>query len=174
MKASGVDLSNGGGYEELRQFQDQLSDYQIIVFDGLNPDRVMFSGYSRSAKKLHLLYDRDNKHHNVITSLKGAIAKRYVCNGCDTLYDNTHKCDKVCTVCTATPPCTKDQTKYCCTCKRRFLSEKYFQNYLTLKVEGKLVCQWRQVSRNCSYLVTPDSKHECFKKFCNICNKKQP
>ena len=62
LKASGVDLSNGGGFEELLQFQDHLSDYQIIVFDGLNPDRVMFSGNSRSSKKFHLLYDRDNEH----------------------------------------------------------------------------------------------------------------
>ena len=30
-KASGVDLSNGGGLEELQQFQDYLSDYKIIV-----------------------------------------------------------------------------------------------------------------------------------------------
>jgi len=41
-------------------------------------------------------------------------------------------------------------------------------------VKGKLICQWRKVCRNCSYLVTADSKHECFKKFCNISNKKQP
>jgi hypothetical protein len=43
LEASGVDLSNGGGFQELRQFQEHLSDYKIIVFDGLNPDRVMFS-----------------------------------------------------------------------------------------------------------------------------------
>jgi len=34
LKASGVGLSNGGGFEELLQFKDQLTDYQIIVFDG--------------------------------------------------------------------------------------------------------------------------------------------
>jgi hypothetical protein len=53
-------------------------------------------------------------------------------------------------------------------------SEKCFQNHLILKVKGKLVCQWRQVCRNCSYLVTSDSKHGCLKKFCSFCNKKQP
>jgi len=53
LKPSGVDLSNGVVIEELRQFQDHLSGYQIIVFDGLNPDRVMFSGNSLSAKKLY-------------------------------------------------------------------------------------------------------------------------
>jgi len=62
LKASGVDLSNGGGFKELQQFQQYLSDYKIIVFDGLYPDRVMFSGNSLSAKKLYLLYDRNNEH----------------------------------------------------------------------------------------------------------------
>ena len=120
------------------------------MFDGLNPDRVMCSGNSFSTKKLHLPYDRDNEHYNVITNLKGAMAKQYVCNGCDTLYYFTYKCDKVCSLCTATPPCTKDQNKYCGTCNRRPLSEKCFQNHLTLKVKCKVVCQWRQVCRNCS------------------------
>ena len=85
LKASGVDLSNGGGFKELQQFQQYLSDYKIIVFDGLYPDRVMFSGNSLSTKKLYLLYDRNNEHYNVITNLKGAMAKRYICNGCDTV-----------------------------------------------------------------------------------------
>jgi hypothetical protein len=43
LNASGVDLSNGGGFRELEQFQQYLSDYKIIVFDGLQTDRVMFS-----------------------------------------------------------------------------------------------------------------------------------
>jgi hypothetical protein len=48
LKASGVDLSNGGGLEELQQFQDHLSDYKIIVCDGLNPCRLIFTGNSIS------------------------------------------------------------------------------------------------------------------------------
>ena len=59
-----------------------------------------------------------------------------------TLYDKTHKCDRVCSVCIAKAHCTKVQTKHCDTCNRRFLSEKCFQNHLTLKMKGKLVCQW--------------------------------
>jgi hypothetical protein len=38
LKASGVHLTNGGGLEELQQFQDYLSDYKIMVYDGLSPD----------------------------------------------------------------------------------------------------------------------------------------
>jgi hypothetical protein len=84
-----------------------------------------------------------------------------------------HKCDKASSLCTATPPFTKDQSVYCDTCNSRFLSVKCFQNDLTHKVKGKLICQWRQVCRYCSFAVTGDSKHENFKRFCNYCNKKQ-
>ena len=52
--------------------------------------------------------------------------------------------------------------------------EKYFQNHLVLIVKGKVVCQWRQVCRNCSFLVISKNKHECLKKFCTNCNKLQP
>jgi hypothetical protein len=94
------------------KFQQYVSDYKIIVFDALYADRAMFSGNSFSAKKLYFLYDRDICHYNVITKRKAAITKNYVSNVCDTLYDNTHKCDKVCSLWIATPPCTKDQSKY--------------------------------------------------------------
>jgi len=99
------------------------------------------------------------------------MAKKYVCDTCDTLYDNTYKSDKACSLCIATPPCTKDHTTYCGTCNGKFLREKCFQNHLTLKVRES---RWRQVCRNCSFTVTSESKHECFKKFCNYWNKKQP
>jgi len=89
LKASGVDLSNCGVFEELRQFQEYLSDYKIIVFDGLYPNMVMFSGNSISAKKLHLLCDRDSGHYNVIINLRDAMAKKYICNGRHTPYNFT-------------------------------------------------------------------------------------
>ena len=89
LNASGVDLFNGGGFEELQQFQQYLSDYKIIVFDGLYPNMVMFSGNSISAKKLHLLCDRDSGHYNVIINLRDAMAKKYICNGRHTPYNFT-------------------------------------------------------------------------------------
>ena len=48
LNSSGIKLRNAGGVEELRQFQEYLSDYKIIVYDGFSPDRVMFSGNSVS------------------------------------------------------------------------------------------------------------------------------
>ena len=113
-----------------------------MFFNGLNPDRVMFSGNYISGKKLYLPYNADTKHYSVITNINSSIGKKYICKACDNLYDFTHKCDKACFLCTTTPPCTKDETKYCGTCNRWFLSEK-FQNNFVLNVKGKLVCQWR-------------------------------
>jgi hypothetical protein len=55
LKASGVYLSNGGGLEELQQFQECLSDYRI-VYDGMSHDTLIFSGNSLSDKKLYFLY----------------------------------------------------------------------------------------------------------------------
>jgi hypothetical protein len=91
LKVSCIDLSNGGGLEKLQQFQEYLSDYKIIVYDGLSPDRLIFSGNSLSDMKLYLLYVSDLGHYNVITNIKATMAKRYVCNACDILYDKTHK-----------------------------------------------------------------------------------
>jgi hypothetical protein len=120
------------------------------VFDGLKPDRVIFSGKSVSTKKLYLLNDSDSRHYNVITNIKAAMAKAYMWEACDTLYDNTHKCDETYSRCTTTPPCVKDLSKYCERCNRWFLSEKCFQNHLVLKKRGKLVCQWKQIWRKCN------------------------
>jgi hypothetical protein len=174
LEAFGVDLSNGGVLEELQQFQPYLSYYKIIVFDGLKTDRDIFSGNSVSTKKLYLLYDSEAGHYNAINNIKAAMAKKVMCEACDTLYDFTHKCDKTCSRCTATQPCVKDRSKYCDTCNRWFLSEKCFQNHSVLKMKGKLVCQWKQICRKCNFTVRSDSRHECGKKFCTYCNKIQP
>ena len=85
LRASGVDLSNGGGLQELQQFQDFLWDYKIIGYDGLSPDRFKFRGNSLSTKKLYLLYDAETGHYNVITNIKAAVAKRFIYNACDTI-----------------------------------------------------------------------------------------
>jgi hypothetical protein len=61
-------------FENLNGFKNTFLITKLL-FDGLHPDRVMFTGSSLSAKKLYLLYDRDNGHYNVITNLKVAMSK---------------------------------------------------------------------------------------------------
>ena len=55
-----------------------------------------------------------------------------------------------------------------------FSVRNVFKNHLVLRVKGKLVCQWRQVCRNCNFLLTSENKYECFIRFCSNCNKLQP
>ena len=43
LNASAVKLCNSGSFKNLQQLQEYLSDYKIIVFNGLSPDRFMFS-----------------------------------------------------------------------------------------------------------------------------------
>jgi hypothetical protein len=46
LEASGVDLSDSGSLQGLQQFQEHLSVYKMIVYDGLSPNRLIFSGNS--------------------------------------------------------------------------------------------------------------------------------
>jgi hypothetical protein len=132
-----------------------------------------FSGNSSSDKKLCILHDVDTGHCNVITNIKAAMCNKYIWNACDMLYDFKNKFETACFLCTATPPCNNSHSNYCDTCNRTSLAEKCSQIHLTLRVKSKLVCEWRQVCRNCSFLVTSDSKHEFYKKLCDYCNKKK-
>ena len=83
LKVSGVDFSNGGVFKNFDSFS---STFRItkLLFGGLYLDRVMFTGNTLSAKKLHLHIT--GTLGTIITNLKAAMAKKYVCNGCDTLY----------------------------------------------------------------------------------------
>jgi hypothetical protein len=51
LSASGVKLTNGRGFNGTEQFQNIRSDYKIIVYDDLSPDRVIFSENSISTKE---------------------------------------------------------------------------------------------------------------------------
>jgi hypothetical protein len=66
LSASGVNLSNGGWFKELKLFQNYVSEYKIVVYNRLSSDRVLFRGNSLSIKKLYLLCD--SEHYNVITN----------------------------------------------------------------------------------------------------------
>jgi hypothetical protein len=126
--------------EVLDNFSSSKSTFRtikFIVFDVLKPNRLMFSWNSLSAKDVYLLYDTESGHCNVITNIKGAMAKKYIFNGWHTVYDFKPKYYKVCFLCTATSPCTKYETKYCGTGNRLFLGEKCFQNKLSLKQKDK-------------------------------------
>jgi len=40
-------------------------------------------------------------HYHIIANVEAVMAKRYIVNACDTLYNITHTCEKACTLCTS-------------------------------------------------------------------------
>ena len=83
LEKKGIDLSSGGGIPELARFQEQFREYKIVVYQGLSCDNIIFEGRVESAKRLNLLYNDVEKHYHVITNLRSAMARRYVCKACN-------------------------------------------------------------------------------------------
>jgi len=72
----------------------------IVVYHGLNGDKIMFEG-------LNILYDDVERHYHVITNPMGALARRYICKACNKTCwrDVTHVFDQTCINCMMSPPC---------------------------------------------------------------------
>jgi hypothetical protein len=83
LEVAGIDLTEGGGYPELARFQEHYKDYRIVVYDGLDCDSIMYDGLIETENRINLVYDRETRHYHVIANLTGAMAKKYVCNGCN-------------------------------------------------------------------------------------------
>jgi hypothetical protein len=82
----------------------------------------MFDGQVNASTRINLLYDDVNRHYHVITNLTGAMAKRYVCNGCNKGCKRgvTHKCDVSCSDSMSVPQCVPyvEQRIPCYECNR--------------------------------------------------------
>ena len=173
LETTGIDLSRGGGVPELMRLQEHFKEYRIVVFGGLNCEDIYFDGQVKSEKRINLVYDDVNRHFHVINNLTGAMAREYVCRGCNKGCERgvTHKCGETCSDCKSAPPCTFAEERVPCeSCNRNFRSRACFEKHKTNKLEGKIV--WEKV-RNfpvCKLCVARKN-HECFKPFCPNCNK---
>jgi len=58
----------------------------------------MYQGHVESDKRINLLFDDVIRHYHVICNLTGAMAKRYVCEGCNKgcEYGVVHTCEQTC------------------------------------------------------------------------------
>jgi len=93
LHASSVNLFNGGGFEELRQFQESFRTTKSS-YDDMNHDWVILVEM-HFPRRNHFYYMISTRNYQVITELKSAMAKEYIYNGSNTLYDKTHKCDRL-------------------------------------------------------------------------------
>jgi len=76
-------MSRGGVEPELMRFQDHFKEYRIVVFGGFNCEDIYFDGQVESEKRINLVYDVVKRHYHVINNPTGAMARRYICRGCN-------------------------------------------------------------------------------------------
>lgn len=173
IEKSHVNVNLGGGVNELKQLQNYLTDYKIVVYNALRCDAIWFEGQSHSEKRLNLLYDQDTEHFNVIVNLTAAMAVSFVCHGCNNGFrrGENHTCSNSCSSCMSIPPCTSSGgiTVYCNDCGRYFRSQTCFNAHKINKVRKKTVCDVRKVCENCNQMI--GQNHECFKVYCTVCTK---
>ena len=171
LRTTGIDLTNGEGIGELTRFQKYYTDYRIIVYGGLNCEDIIFDGRNESEKRIHLLYDETTRHYTVITNLKDAKAKPYVCKCCGKGCRShlSHKCDETFSDCMSTPPCTFSGVRIpCASYNRTFRSQTCFDRHMTNKLRRKTVCAQKRNCSNCGILLS-HKKPDCYKTYCRNC-----
>lgn len=104
-----VDLSYGGGIDELKKFQRYLGNkYNIVVFNDRKGRSIFFKGLTDDTiKKIHLLFEDD--HYILVTNIHGAFSINYYCDYClkSSKDKITHTdCPYTCTQCYRKPPCS--------------------------------------------------------------------
>jgi hypothetical protein len=113
---TGIDLTNGGGIPELIKFLEYFKQYRIMVFVGLNCKDLVFDGQVESEKRINLIYDDVTHHYHVINSMTGALARRFVCKGCNKgcKCADMHRFQETCSNCMSVPPCPYDDVRVPC------------------------------------------------------------
>jgi len=120
----------------------------------------MFEGQVDAAKRLNLLYVERTYH--VIAILTAAMARNYVCKGCNKACGRvvTHVCDQTCSHFTASPPCAFSHVRILCfECNRHFRSRTCYDNQKERTLNKKSVCERKWCCATCGWVVT-NGKHE--------------
>jgi hypothetical protein len=153
LATTGINLENGGGIPELEKFQDHFRQYKIVVYTGLNCDRIMYEGQVETSERINLLYDDTARHYHVIGSLTGAMTKQYVCKACgkSCRRDIMHTCYQKCSDYMASPPCVQAWVRIpCMDCNRHFRSQSYFVNHKLNEGSKKSVCERKRFCPSCN------------------------
>lgn len=176
---AGVDLSHGGGLDEIKKFQDYLyPEYDITVYDCARGRSTLFKNTNENApKKIRLLLE--NNHYTLIKSTTAAFGFSYYCEPCCRGFSDITRhrtCPYKCPCCYSNPPCAKRSENIVCTdCNRGFRNTFCFKNHRKIYRKVSL-CDRMKVCGLCyrGYNVNIRKPHICGVKYCTICRKDQP
>ena len=139
------------GLNEVEQFQQHLTNYQIIVVSGDHNNAIIYPPRpptnSDPEKSIYLYFHAN--HFDVITSLPGFLSKSYFCNRCHKPYDVTsdHMCDGMCRLCRGFGCEYEGDGITCNECNRLFKNQAcYAKHKEPIDGGGRPVCE---VIRKC-------------------------
>ena len=139
------------GLNEVKLFQQHLTNYQIIVVSGDHNNAIIYPPEPPTnpnpEKSIYLYYHA--KHFDVITSLPGFLIKSYFCHRCHKPYDHTtdHICADTCRSCGGFGCQYEDGGITCNECDRLFKNRACYDNHKQpINGGGRSVCE---VIRKC-------------------------
>ena len=139
------------GLNEVKLFQQYLTNYQIIVVSGDHNNSIIYPPQppaNPDPEKSIYLYFYAN-HFDVITSLPGFLSRNYFCHRCHKPYDHTsdHMCPAMCRSCRGFGCKIEDDGIVCNECDRVFKNQAcYVRHKEPINGGGRSVCE---VIRKC-------------------------
>ena len=164
------------GMNEVKLFQNYLTNYQIIVVSGDHNSSIIYPPQppGTDEKPIIGLYLHDN-HFDVITKLPGFLSRSYFCKRCHKAYDCTtdHLCPAMCRSCRGFGCALEGQGIVCNECDRLFKNQTcYDQHKEPINGGGRSVCEVIRKCDKCGKAMDvrkiKDGGHICGKK-CRTC-----
>ena len=161
------------GIDEVKLFQQYLSNYQIIVVSGAHNNSIIYPPQppGTDEKPTINLYFHNN-HFDVITSIPGFLNKSYFCHRCHKCYNCTtdHMCPSMCRSCRAFGCVLEGDGIVCNECDRLFKNQACYDHHKEpVNGGGRSVCE---VIRKCGKAMgvgkIKEGGHICGKK-CRTC-----
>ena len=165
------------GIEEVKLFQNYLSNYQIIIVSGTHNNCIIYPPKppGTDEKPIISLYFHNN-HFDVITKLPGFLSKSYFCRRCHKGYNTTtdHMCPAMCKSCRAFGCVLEGEGIVCNECNRLFKSQVCYDHHKNDPIDGggRTVCEAVRECEKCGNAMDVrkirDGGHICGKK-CRTC-----
>ena len=138
------------GIDEVKLFQNYLSNYQIIIVSGDHNNSIIYPPQppGTDEKPIISLYLHAN-HFDVITTLPGFLSRGYFCRRCHKSYSNTadHVCPDMCSSCRAFGCVLEGDGIVCNECDRLFKTQACYDHHKEpLNGGGRSMCE---VIRKC-------------------------
>ena len=163
------------GVEEVKLFQQHLTNYQIIVVSGDHNDSIIYPPEppgTDEKQSINLYYH--NKHFDVITSIPGFLNRSYFCHRCHKSYSNTadHVCPTMCGSCRAFGCILEGDGIVCNECDRLFKNQLCYDHHKEpINGGGRSVCEVVRKCEKCGKVMDVrkiKDGHICGKK-CRTC-----